>query len=424
MAKKDQIVIIGGGLQGLATAYVLMSRGEDVLILERESDVASSASFANAGMLTPSQSMPWNSPSDFLQILSGFGKKDSPMSLSPSALPSLFFWGFKFLFNSTPSRFDSITRNLYELGLYSKEKTQNLRKESNLSYDESEMGTIKIYRNPRNFEKAISLQERIFKGSKSTELLNKDQLIEKEPQLKEIQDQLAGGMYFPQDEVGDAYKFCKSLEDLIRNNGGRVLTNTKINKILTNKGRVNCVVTDRAILQTNRVVVCAGSWSRDLFKRMRINLPVRPVKGYSLTYDTAGLNNTPSYAIVDESIHTAITPFKNRVRIAGSAEFVGFENQIHPKRIKYLNTMLANVYPNLYSQVDKNEGKIWHGFRPMSADGLPFIGKTKIPGLFINCGQGHLGWTLAMGSANLLADEILNKDSEIDRSPFLASRSM
>ena len=157
---------------------------------------------------------------------------------------------------------------------------------------------------------------------------------------------------------------------------------------------------------------------------MRINLPVRPVKGYSLTYDTAGLNNTPSYAIVDESIHTAITPFKNRVRIAGSAEFVGFENQIHPKRIKYLNTMLANVYPNLYSQVDKNEGKIWHGFRPMSADGLPFIGKTKISGLFINCGQGHLGWTLAMGSANLLADEILNKDSEIDRSPFLASRSM
>ncbi len=86
--------------------------------------------------------------------------------------------------------------------------------------------------------------------------------------------------------------------------------------------------------------------------------------------------------------------------------------------------MLANVYPNLYSQVDKNEGKIWHGFRPMSADGLPFIGKTKISGLFINCGQGHLGWTLAMGSANLLADEILNKDSEIDRSPFLASRSM
>ena len=110
---KDQIVIVGGGLQGLATAYTLMSRGEDVLILERDSDVASSASFANAGMLTPSQSMPWNSPSDILQILSGFGKKDSPMALSPKALPSLFLWGIKFLLNSTPKKFDKITNKYF-----------------------------------------------------------------------------------------------------------------------------------------------------------------------------------------------------------------------------------------------------------------------------------------------------------------------
>ncbi len=422
MAKKDQIVIIGGGLQGLASAYVLMSRGEEVLILERDSDVASSASFANAGMLTPSQSMPWNSPSDIFQILSGFGKKDSPMSVSALTLPSHFFWGLKFLRNSIPSRFDSITRNLYQLGLYSKEKTQNLRKKFRLSYDESTQGTVKIYRNQKKFEQAISLQKRIFENSKSMEILDREEIAALEPQLNEIKDELSGGMYFPNDEVGDAYKFCKSLEDLIRNNGGRILTNTNINKILINKGKVNCIVTDRAILQTNRVVVCAGSWSRDLLKKIRINLPVRPVKGYSLTYETAGLNDKPNYAIVDESIHTAITPFNNRIRIAGSAEFVGFNNEIHPKRIEYLNNMLHDIYPNLYSKINKNEGKIWCGFRPISADGLPFIGKTKINGLFLNCGQGHLGWTLAMGSANLLADEILNKDSVIDRTPFLASR--
>ena len=422
--KKDQIVIIGGGLQGLATAYVLLSRGEDVLILERESDVASSASFANAGMLTPSQSMPWNSPSDILQILSGFGKKDSPMSINTRALPSLFFWGLKFLWNSTPKKFDSITKNLFELGVYSKNLTKDFREKLNLSYDESDSGTIKIYRNQNNIEKAISLQERIFEGQKNLELLNTQQLIEKEPQLKEIENQLVGGMYFPDDEIGDAHKFCKNLEDLVRNNGGRILTNTKINKILVNKGKVNCIITDRAILQTDRVVICAGSWSGDLLKNLRLNLPVRPVKGYSLTYDTAGLNNKPNYAIVDESIHTAITPFENRIRVAGTAEFVGFEDQIHPKRIKYLNNMLESVYPNLFKQIDLNEGKIWHGFRPMSADGLPFIGKTKIEGLFVNCGQGHLGWTLAMGSANLLADEVQNCKSEIDINPYLAKRSL
>ena len=422
--KKDQIVIIGGGLQGLATAYVLLSRGEDVLILERDADVASSASFANAGMLTPSQSMPWNSPSDILQILTGLGKKDSPMSLSTKALPSLFLWGLKFLWNSTPKKFDFITKNLYELGVYSIDLTKEFRKNFNLSYDESDTGTIKIYRNQENLDKAISLQERIFKGKKNLTLLDTKQLIKKEPQLKEIEDQLSGGMFFPDDEIGDAHKFCKNLEDLIRNNGGRILTNTKINKILVNKGKVNCIVTDRAILQTNRVVICAGSWSRDLLRNIRLNLPIRPVKGYSLTYETLGLNNKPNYAIVDEAIHTVITPFENRIRVAGTAEFVGFDDQIHPKRISYLNKMLENIYPNLFKQIDINQGKIWHGFRPVSADGLPFIGKTKIEGLYVNCGQGHLGWTLAMGSANLLADEVQNCESVIDINPYLANRSL
>jgi D-amino-acid dehydrogenase len=323
-----------------------------------------------------------------------------------------------------PKNFDRITQNLFSLGTYSKEITKELRAKFDLSYDESEIGTIKIYRSQENLDKAISLQERIFNNSNPISILDTNELIEKEPQLTDIEDQLIGGMHFPGDETGDAYKFCKHLEDLIRKNGGRILTNTKINKILVNKGKVNCIVTDRAILQTKRVVVCAGSWSRDLLKNIGLNLSVRPVKGYSLTFDTAGLNNKPSHSIVDESIHTAITPFQNRIRVAGTAEFVGFDDSIHQKRVTYLNEMLKNVYPNLYSQIDVDEGKIWHGFRPMSSDGLPFIGKTKIEGLYVNCGQGHLGWTLAMGSASLLADEVQAVQSEIDIKPYLASRSL
>jgi D-amino-acid dehydrogenase len=419
-----QIVIIGGGLQGLATAFTLLNRGEDVLILEKDEDVATAASFANAGMLTPSQSSPWNSPNDILQILKGIGKKDSPMSLNPLAIPSLFFWGLKFLFNSTPTRFDRITSNLFSLGNFSKHLTQKIREDFDISYDESLLGTLKIYRDAQNFDKASELQTKMFSGNKEFSIMDTESLTNLEPALKEIRNDLAGGIHFPNDETGDAYKFCKKLEELIRSNGGRILTNTNINKILVNKGKVNCVVTDRAILQTKRVVVCAGSWSRRLLKQTKLNLPVRPVKGYSLTYDTAGLNNKPNISLVDESVHTAVTPFHNRIRVAGTAEFVNFDDSIHPKREKYLNKMLESVYPSLYKQIDKTSGKIWHGFRPMSADGLPFIGKTKIDGLFVNCGQGHLGWTLAMGSAELLADQIQDKESEIDINPYLASRSL
>ena len=420
----NQIVIIGGGLQGLATAFTLLQRGENVLVLERDSDVASSASFANAGMLTPSQSAPWNSPDDILQIISGIGKKDSPMAMSPFAIPSLITWGLKFLVNSTPKRFDRITSNLFTLGSYSKDLTKDLREKFNLSYDESERGTLKIYRKPETFEKAIKKLSLNFPDMKDLNVLESDQLIQLEPQLKDIQTDLSGGIHFSNDEIGDAYKFCKQLEDLIRSNGGRILTNTKINIILVDKNKINCVVTDRAILQTKRVIVCAGSWSKDLLKKVRLNLPVTPVKGYSLTYDTNGLNNVPKISIVDESIHTAITPFEHRIRIAGTAEFVKFDDRIHPKREAYLNNMLRNIYPSLFSQIDRSEGKIWHGFRPMSADGLPFLGKTKIEGLYVNCGQGHLGWTLAMGSAALLADQVQDKVSDIDIEPYLANRSL
>ncbi len=234
---------------------------------------------------------------------------------------------------------------------------------------------------------------------------------------------LVGGIHYKDDEAGDSYKFCKALEEIVRKKGGRILVNTNIKKILLNKRRVNSVVTDRAVLQAKRIIVCAGSWSPTLLKELKIKIPVKPVKGYSLTYNTAGIRNTPKIPVIDESIHIAITPYKNRIRIAGTAEFVGFNEDVHPKRFNYLNSKLNEVYPSLYSKVkDDEEVEIWFGFRPMSADGLPFIGESKIKGLYLNTGHGHLGWTLAMGSADLLADQIVGAETQIDSKPYQANR--
>ena len=183
------------------------------------------------------------------------------------------------------------------------------------------------------------------------------------------------------------------------------------------------MVTDRAVLQAKRIVVCAGSWSPTLLKDLNIKIPVKPVKGYSLTYNTAGIENTPKIPIIDEGIHIAITPYQNRIRIAGTAEFVGFNDEVHPKRFNYLNSKLNEVYPSLYSKVkDDEDAEIWFGFRPMSADGLPFIGESKIKGLYLNTGHGHLGWTLAMGSADILADQMVGSETQIDSKPYQANR--
>ena len=418
-----QIVIIGGGLQGLATANALLDRGESVLILEKGEDTGSATSFANAGMLTPSQSTPWNSPSDIFKIISGIGKKDSPMVLSPRAIPSLFFWGLKFLRNSTQKRFLKISKNCIDLAYYSSSLTKEIREKEGFEYDNNENGTLKIFRSQEALDRSVEITKMLDPGA-PIKVLDSKGISLAEPQLEPIASQLVGGIFYPQDEIGDAYKFCKLLEELVRSKGGRILVNTDIKKILVHKGKVNGVITDRAILQTKRVVVAAGSWSHLLLKQVGLRLPVRPVKGYSLTLDTAGINDKPELAVVDESIHTVVTPLRNRIRIAGTAEFSGFNDDIHPKRIAYLNGMLKSIYPKLYSQLDLEEGRLWYGFRPMSADGLPFLGKTKIDGLYVNSGQGHLGWTLAMGSASLVADLIVNKPTDIDSSPYLASRSL
>jgi len=421
--EKDQIIIIGGGLIGLATANALLDRGEKVLVLERNTETASAASFANAGMLTPSQSTPWNSPSDIANIFSGIGRKSSPMSVSIKTIPSYFFWGLRFMFNSTSSKFERISRDIFSLAKYSKDLTEKIRNLEEFNYDESTDGTLKLFRDSERLQKSISLSNRIYGESNAIEVLNQKEVIDLEPALNKVRKGLVGGIHYKDDEIGDAYKFCKALEVIIRSKGGRILVNSNIKKILLNKRRVNSVVTDRAVLQAKRVVICAGSWSPILLKELSIKIPVKPVKGYSLTYNTAGIKNTPKLSVIDESIHIAITPYINRIRVAGTAEFAGFNDEVHPKRVNYLNSKLNEVYPNIYSKIkDDEEAEMWFGFRPMSADGLPYIGESKVKGLYLNTGHGHLGWTLAMGSADLLADQIAGAETQIDFKPYLVNR--
>ena len=422
--KEDPIIIIGGGLQGLATANALLDRGEEVLLLEKSSGVATQTSFANAGMLTPSQAAPWNSMADIVNILSGIGKKDSPMLLKLTQVPSLFFWMLRFLFNSSKSKYRSNTENICKLAQHSLELTKQTREKYGLNYDHSTVGTMKIFRDESSFIKASKNAERLNDQGLTFKILTNQEVVEHEPLLGDASNKIPGGIFFPDDETGDAYKFCKELETVIREKGGRIHVNTEVKKILFNKEKVNSVVTDRVEIKASRVVLTSGSWTNSLLKNTRLNLPIKPVKGYSLTLDTSMLKDTPKMPIIDEGIHTAFTPLGYSLRVAGTAEFAGFNEDIHQKRIDYLYKTLESIYPTISANLDLDKGALWYGFRPMSPDGMPYIGPTKISGLFVNTGHGHSGWTLAMGSGDVLADLMLKKQPNIEVKPFLASRAV
>jgi len=422
--KEDPIIIIGGGLQGLATANALLDRGEEVLLLEKGSGVATQTSFANAGMLTPSQAAPWNSMADIVNIFSGIGKKDSPMLLKLNQVPSLFFWGLRFLLNSSKSKYRSHTENICKLAQHSLELTIQTREKYGLKYDHSTVGTMKIFRDESSFNKASKNAERLNDQGLTFKVLTNQEVVEQEPLLSDVSSMIPGGIFFPDDETGDAYKFCKELEKVIREKGGRIHVNTEVKRIHFNKRKVNSVVTDRVEIKASRVVLTSGSWTSNLLKNTRLNLPVKPVKGYSLTLDTSMLKDTPKMPIIDEGIHTAFTPLGYSLRVAGTAEFAGFNEDIHQKRIDYLYKTLESIYPSISSNLDLDKGSLWYGFRPMSPDGMPYIGPTKISGLFVNTGHGHSGWTLAMGSGDVLADLMIKKQPNIEVKPFLASRAV
>jgi len=422
--KENPIIIIGGGLQGLATTNALLDRGEEVLLLERSSGVATQTSFANAGLLTPSQAAPWNSMADVVKILSGIGKKDSPMLLKLTQVPSLFFWGLRFLLNSSKSKYRSNTENICKLAQHSLELTKQIREQYGFNYSHSSVGTMKIFRDESSFNKASKEVERLSDLGLTFKILSNQEVVEQEPCLSDVSTKIFGGIIFPDDETGDAYKFCKELETVIREKGGRIHVNTEVKKIHFNKRKVNSVVTDRVEIKASRVVLTSGSWTNNLLKNTRLNLPVKPVKGYSLTLDTSILNDAPKMPIIDEEIHTAFTPLGYSLRVAGTAEFAGFNEDIHQKRIDYLYKTLESIYPSISANLDLDKGALWYGFRPMSPDGMPYIGPTKISGLFVNTGHGHSGWTLAMGSGDVLADLMLKKQPNIEVKPFLASRAV
>ena len=149
---------------------------------------------------------------------------------------------------------------------------------------------------------------------------------------------------------------------------------------------------------------------------------MRPVKGYSVTYDTTSVNDLPSYPVIDEGMHVGIVPINGKLRAVGIAEFAGYDDTLSPKIVEQLDRLSKSVYPNLAQMIDGCKREPWTGFRPMSAGGLPYIGETSSKGLWINTGHGHLGWTLATGSAELLADLIMGKPTALDTSSYAINR--
>jgi D-amino-acid dehydrogenase len=416
------LLIIGGGLIGLATAQVLVERGVHVRVLEAREGVGLEASFANGGLLTPSMPEPWNGPGAHRHLAASLFSTSPSMRLRWRVIPSYLTWGLRFLRNSTPDRFYAATEDNYRLAEYSRDKTRELTERLQLDYDLLDAGILSVFQNAKQMAERQAISQHLARLGMRSVTLDRDAIVAREPLLREVADRLIGGFWFPDDASGDAYQFCKGLASEIIAGGAEINTGMQATGLIARNGKMLGVDTNRGRIDTDRVVVAAGVHSPALLRGVGQSLPIKPAKGYSVTVDADGLGELPGVAIQDDELHAVISRFGKRIRVVGTADFAGLDKSIGKSRIDHLFGVLESLLPDLASRVDRDAAEPWAGLRPMSSDGRPFIGPANVEGLYVNAGHGALGWTMAMGSAHLLADQILERSTEIDGSPFMANR--
>jgi D-amino-acid dehydrogenase len=415
-----KVIVIGAGLIGVTTAYILKRRGHDVLVIERQGGAGRETSFANGAMLSPSMPEPWNSPGSWRVLLNSIFRSDASLQLRLLSLPALARWGVEFLKNSSPAHFELNTVSNLRLALDSLKVMQSLNLLTAIEYGGMASGSLRIFRDRTALDRAIGAAHRLTSQGLSYRVLSSADTVKLEPALGPIADHLAGAIYYPADEIGDAYRFCVALAGHAHDLGVEFCFGTEVSSLEVRSDHVIAALGKHKRFTADRYVVGAGSYSTPLLQRIGIHLPVRPAKGYSITVNSLPGDGALRIPIVDDHLHAVVVPLGGAIRAAGTAEFAGYDLALPRARVDNLLTLLRQVLPQM--SFDLAAAKPWCGLRAMSADGVPIIGSTPLSNLFVNTGHGHLGWTMAAGSAQLLTALLSGDVPSIDPMPYALTR--
>ncbi|RZU99303.1 D-amino acid dehydrogenase [Spiribacter vilamensis] len=408
------ITVIGGGLVGVTTAWYLLDGGHTVTLVDRAPELAAEASHANGAMLHASHTEPWNTPQALGQLLRWIGRENSPLLLRPTALPSLVGWGLGFLRYSRPHHHARNTAVNARLAVYSLELMRELEDRLPLEYTQRHAGILKIFRSEAEMQTAHAGSALMAESGVRHEALTPAAISHREPALADIEGDLAGGFFYPDDASGDARLFCQRLGEAAVDRGLTLRLGESVQHLRVEGGRLQAIDTDRGTIEADAFVLATGAEAPHLARQAGVRLPIRPVKGYSATLPVGGLEAAPVLPIIDDGRKIVITRLGDQLRIAGTAEFTGYDKTIRPQRVRtVLEQGLAN-FPALAEQVDAGSAEQWACLRPMTVDGPPILGQSGVGGLYLNTGAGHLGWTFAAGAGRVVADMIDGRTPAID----------
>ncbi len=406
-----RVMILGGGVIGVATAWSLARAGMEVVVVDRQPGVALETSFANAGQVSPGYSAPWAAPGLPLKALKWLFQRHAPLALRPDGSLFQLRWLAQMLANCSASRYAVNKARMLRLAEYSRDCLGALRDETGIRYEGRRLGTLQVFRTARQVDAAARDVEILREAGVSFELLAPAQLAGVEPALGRAAGRLAGALRLPGDETGDCQLFTARLAERCRALGVRFELGATVESLRPDGGRITGAVVDGRLREADQYVLALGSYSRALAASVGLSLPVYPLKGYSLTIPIVDADAAPVSTVMDESYKVAITRFDARIRVGGMAEVAGFDLRLNPRRRATLEKVVGDLFPKAG---DLSAASFWTGLRPMTPDGTPIVGRGVPRNLWLNTGHGTLGWTMACGSAQLLADLIAGRAPEID----------
>ncbi|MEX2474644.1 D-amino acid dehydrogenase [Marinobacter sp.] len=418
------IVVVGGGVVGMTTAYELNRRGHRVTVLERHKIAGNETSKANAAQRSYGVVYPWADPAMVFKALPWIFKQDGPLKLHvPPSVATLKFMFATLRYAWSPGLFGLNRRAMLRLGIHSRERFLALDKELDLAFDGAHQGLLHLASKPEALEGYRAVHNLLNELGIPSRLLTPEQVREAEPGM--VGDgPLYGALSYDTDGTGDCHLFSRALATAAEHKGVEIRYNVEATKLIADEHAVTGITLRTAegameTLQADAAVICAGCWSNQLVRPLGLELPIYPVKGYSLTVPLNDTDRGPVSTIHDDHYKVVATRLGNRLRATGFVELADFNRDIPEARLATIRKSVESRFPGC---ADLDAAEAWTGFRPMTPDGPAIIGRGPRENLYLNTGHGTFGWTLSAGSADVIAQLIDGEEPAVCLDAFRPGR--
>lgn len=401
MAQSTHIIVIGGGITGVTSAYALSREGHQVTLIEQHRYAGMETSHANGGQLSASNAETWTHPSTLLKGIKWMLKADAPLLVNPKPSWHKLSWFAEFAAAIPKYRENTIATA--KLAIAAREHLFGWAQAEGIDFDLKKQGILHIYRDKAGFDHAGEVSKLLAEGGLPRRAVTPDEMRAIEPTLA---GDYYGGYYTESDSTGDIHKYTHGMGLACERRGVRLLTGRAVARVQSTGQTAHVTLADGEVVSADAVVVCAGVHSRAIGAQLGDRLNVYPVKGYSITVmlsDEQSQAAAPNVSLLDDETKLVTSRLGvDRFRVAGTAEFNGFNRDIRADRIKPLVDWVNQCFPG----VSTRRVEPWAGLRPMMPDMLPRVGPGRLPNVFYNTGHGHLGWTLSAITAHQLAGHV------------------